>query len=220
MGDTFERIIENKELNAIKTKLELVSELAHNIHSDSSVDLQRYIFVVTTDENDSDELGTWEGSIKQMNRLVDKRITSLEAKIDKRMDAIENQAQVSSQRDIAQDKDLKKNVYQLVVSNKSEMNDKMDKILSILNNDKWSPSILTIQWLFIGQVADHEEKFRQNLLLIQEDKSTSEKKIVEWPSEVILTLQNRGYELQLWEEPWNEDTSNHRDRSVWVNCVG
>ena len=78
MGDTFERIIENKELNAIKTKLELVSELAHNIHSDSSVDLQRFIFVVTTDENDSDELGTWEGSIKQMNRLVDKRISSLQ----------------------------------------------------------------------------------------------------------------------------------------------
>ena len=78
MGDTFERIIENKDLNSIKTKLELVSELAHNIHSDSDVDHQRFIFVITTDENDSDELGSWEGSIKQMNRLVDKRISSLQ----------------------------------------------------------------------------------------------------------------------------------------------
>ena len=151
MGDTFERIIENKELNAIKTKLELVSELAHNIHSDSGADHQSFIFVVTPDENDSDDFGTWEGSIKQMNRLVDKRISSLEEKVDRKFDVIVNQAQVSSLRDIAQDKDLKKNVYQLIKSVeksvidkqdeklnavKSEMNDKMDKILSMLKNEE------------------------------------------------------------------------------------
>lgn len=32
MGDTFERIIENKELNSTMTKLELMSELSTNIH--------------------------------------------------------------------------------------------------------------------------------------------------------------------------------------------
>ena len=34
MGDTFERTIENRELNAVKTKLELVAELSSNIHGD------------------------------------------------------------------------------------------------------------------------------------------------------------------------------------------
>ena len=34
MGDTFERTIENRELNAVKTKLELVAELSRNIKSD------------------------------------------------------------------------------------------------------------------------------------------------------------------------------------------
>ena len=32
MGDTFEHIIENKDLNSIKTKIEVMGELASNIH--------------------------------------------------------------------------------------------------------------------------------------------------------------------------------------------
>ena len=58
MGDTFERIIENKELNATMTKLELMSEVAANIQ-DQEEDDKYFLYVVTPDENDGDELGTW-----------------------------------------------------------------------------------------------------------------------------------------------------------------
>ena len=71
MGDTFSRVTENKELNAIKSKLMLLGELASNIYTYMQ-DKDVFLFVVFPTEMDQDELGSWEGSIKQMNRLNQK----------------------------------------------------------------------------------------------------------------------------------------------------
>ena len=35
MGDTFEHVIENQDLNSTKTKIQVMSELADNIHEKS-----------------------------------------------------------------------------------------------------------------------------------------------------------------------------------------
>ena len=71
MGDTFERVIENRDLNSMKTKLELLGDLSANIRKiDNLVGLKaankndRFLFVVTPDDDDQDALGTWEGSIR------------------------------------------------------------------------------------------------------------------------------------------------------------
>ena len=64
MGDTFEHIIENKDLNSVKTKIEVMGELASNIHTDGDVDDNRFLFVITPDEDEIDSLDSWEGSIK------------------------------------------------------------------------------------------------------------------------------------------------------------
>ena len=53
MGDTFEHTIENHELNSVKTKIEVMSEYANNIHIQSDGDDHpRFLFVVTPDEDD------------------------------------------------------------------------------------------------------------------------------------------------------------------------
>ena len=81
MGDTFARIIENRDLNSTKTKLELLSDLSVNIYQSESqvseVDekIERFLFVVTPDEDEQDELSTWEGSISQMSKITEKRIS-------------------------------------------------------------------------------------------------------------------------------------------------
>lgn len=81
MGDTFARIIENRDLNSTKTKLELLSDLTANIHQTSSKDskvdekIERFLFVVTPDDDEHDELSNWEGSISQMSKITEKRIS-------------------------------------------------------------------------------------------------------------------------------------------------
>ena len=74
MGDTFEHVIESQELNSVKTKIEVMSELASNIHTSGEVDDQRFIFVITPIEDEHDSLETWEGSIKQMTKFHQKQI--------------------------------------------------------------------------------------------------------------------------------------------------
>lgn len=62
MGDTFERVTENKELNSIKTKLKIVSELMYNIPLDEGDD-KSLLFVVTPDDDGENDVVTWEGTV-------------------------------------------------------------------------------------------------------------------------------------------------------------
>ena len=114
MGDTFERVIENRDLNSTKTKLELLGDLSANIRKIDNlmghrgVDKNdRFLFVVTPNDDEQDELGTWEGSIRQMRKTTDKRISKLEASLVKQISSLSDQAEQSSKRDIAQDSALK-----------------------------------------------------------------------------------------------------------------
>ena len=64
MGDTFERVTENKELNSIKTKLKIVSELMYNIPLDKDEgDDKSLLFVVTPDDDGENDVVTWEGTV-------------------------------------------------------------------------------------------------------------------------------------------------------------
>ena len=107
MGDTFARIIENKDLNSIKTKLELLGDLSADIHQSEALDseaefkTERFLFVVTPDEDERDELSTWEGSISQMSKINEKRISLLQTALEKKLNNITEQAEQSSKRDIA-----------------------------------------------------------------------------------------------------------------------
>ena len=69
-----------------------MGELSSTI-SDKKIDNKRFMFVVTPDEQDEDEYGSWEGSIKQMSRLMDKRITRLEVKMNKSLKELKDQAE-------------------------------------------------------------------------------------------------------------------------------
>ena len=120
MGDTFARTIDNRELNSTKTKLQLLGDLSANIHQietqDSEVNENTvgFLFVVTPDEDEQDELSTWEGSISQMSKITEKRISQLETKLEKRLNGITEQVESFSKRDLAQDKELKQQFSQMI----------------------------------------------------------------------------------------------------------
>ena len=63
MADTFDKITENIQLNSTRTRIELMGEMANNIKSKEE-DRRHFMYVVTPDEQEVDETGSWEGSIK------------------------------------------------------------------------------------------------------------------------------------------------------------
>ena len=64
MGDTFDKITENIQLNSTKTRIELMGEMANSMKSKDEEDRNHFMYVVTPDEQEEDETGSWEGSIK------------------------------------------------------------------------------------------------------------------------------------------------------------
>ena len=128
MGDTFEHIIENKDLNSVKTKIEVMGELASNIHTSGEVDDNRFLFVITPDEDEHDSLESWEGSIKQMTKFHQKQIDQVESNLSKQIIELSNKVDQSSDRDIAQDRELKKTVQTLIDSKNAQTEEKLAQI--------------------------------------------------------------------------------------------
>ena len=121
MGDTYERVMESKDINAVKTKLEIMGEQAVNIHKLDLFPTKAesapcdYMYVVKLDDDaDQGEAESWEGSIKQMSKLNQQCMQQINANLTKRLDDLQKQAEKSSKRDIAQDQALKKTVYALI----------------------------------------------------------------------------------------------------------
>ena len=124
MGDTFERTIENRQLNNTRTKIELMGEQTHNIidfscfgKKDEKSDQEKtYLFVITPDEADIDENDSWEGSIKQMSKLNQQYMDAKCDNLSKQITDMKDQLDTFSKRDEAQDKNLKKSINQQIRS--------------------------------------------------------------------------------------------------------
>ena len=71
MGDSYDRVVENKVLNSTKMRLNLIGELTSSIAT-SQKDDDIFMFVITPDENMEDDDGNWEGSINKIAKAQEK----------------------------------------------------------------------------------------------------------------------------------------------------
>jgi len=79
MGDTYERIIENKDVNSTMTKLTIMDDLLAQLPQETSVKEQEVYLFVTMHEADADDDGeSWEGSLKRITRVVDRNSRGLD----------------------------------------------------------------------------------------------------------------------------------------------
>ena len=74
MGDTFERIVENKVVFATKTKLELLGENTFCLRQQNSkkmpIEKDIFLYAVSPVIDDANELEQWHGSVNRMHRLI------------------------------------------------------------------------------------------------------------------------------------------------------
>ena len=78
MGDTYERVIENRVVNATKTRLELLSDLVFTLDQKSAeLDPDCFMFIVQPDDDDGEEGDDWEGTVNKITRLTAKNINDL-----------------------------------------------------------------------------------------------------------------------------------------------
>ena len=102
MGDTFERVIENKDINATKTKLQLTADLASILRTKSNQqEPNMFLYVVTPADGMSSDSDSWEGVIKTLNNFTAAQISGLETNLSRQLNKLQQMGMTEEQRDIA-----------------------------------------------------------------------------------------------------------------------
>ena len=79
MGDTFDKITEFRDINATKSKLELMSDLVAIMDAtDKEENEESFLFIVKpVNEDDDDDIDQWQGSIKTITHVFERNIEKL-----------------------------------------------------------------------------------------------------------------------------------------------
>ena len=97
MGDTFDRVTENKVVHARRTKLNLLAEYADCLAR--SEDNRFTLFVIKPQEEDLNELENWEGSLNAMRQFTAKSIEELKVDFTRRMEEIAEKIESTANRE-------------------------------------------------------------------------------------------------------------------------
>ena len=78
MGDTYERVMENREVNATRTKLELMSDLMSTLKQTGKPDESKkhFLFIVMPDDDQVDDEDDWEGSVNKITKATSEVINA------------------------------------------------------------------------------------------------------------------------------------------------
>ena len=78
MGDTFDKITEFRDINATKSKLELMSDLVAIMDAtDKEENEESFLYIVKPVKEDDEDIDQWQGSIKAMTHVFERNIRKL-----------------------------------------------------------------------------------------------------------------------------------------------
>ena len=78
MGDSFERVIENRDVNATKIKLNFMSDAAGSVGKRSRSQEERvFIFIAKPEQSDALAEDQWEGTINKVTSTMQRDIAAL-----------------------------------------------------------------------------------------------------------------------------------------------
>ena len=131
MGDTFSKVVENQNVNTIKTKLELMSDLAgvlKNKNRKPKDNKEVFMYVVAPNDDDKDEGDEWEGVVNKISRENKKQISGLQSSFSKQIDKLIESQTASEKREAAMDKDLKKQVMTLSRASAAKFSERIEQL--------------------------------------------------------------------------------------------
>lgn len=145
MGDTFAKVMEQKEQFGLQTKLAIMSDYtALVLDKTKTQDNECYMFVVTQKtEGTDDPNAAWEGNLSVIKKVIEKGLASLQKNMDRKLNAVHAQNMESKTRDLMNDKDSRGQYLRImekfaVVDNRFNQIDveKTDKIYEIVRKSQ------------------------------------------------------------------------------------
>ena len=93
MGDTFDKVTEHRDVNATKSKLELMADLVAILEQEEKEDNKEIFFFTVqpeADDEEDEEQDEWMGTIKTMSRVINKTKSDLKGQISENCKGLEN----------------------------------------------------------------------------------------------------------------------------------
>jgi hypothetical protein len=116
MGDTFGRVIENKNQYGLQTKLSIMGDYTAVINRNKVADKSRqdhYLFVVKPRSDGTGEDGAWEGGLGLIKKSVDRSLNNLESKLIKEISKLQTQGMEAKVRDSGLEKEINRTYAKL-----------------------------------------------------------------------------------------------------------
>ena len=122
MGDSFSRVMENKEVYATQTKLELLNDMATVLQRSSKEQEDKvYLFLVRPDADDENAGAEWEGVVNKMTRITASNIKQLGVQLNKKTDKLQDQITDFIKRDATQEKHMKAHIDKVTKASQDEI---------------------------------------------------------------------------------------------------
>ena len=84
MGDSFERVIENREVNGTKIKLNFMNDMAGTVGKKSSAEeTDVFLYVIKPEENEHAE-DEWVGGIKKITTTINEEVGKVKDELEKK----------------------------------------------------------------------------------------------------------------------------------------
>lgn len=143
MGDSFERVIENRDVNATRIKLNFMNDMAGTVGKKSSAEeTDVFLYVIKPEENEHAE-DEWVGGIKKITTTINEEVGKVKDELEKKNKLLSDKLEEMMHKDQVANRNMENYVDQVVKRNVTEridniernmflMSDKLDQVLQAM----------------------------------------------------------------------------------------
>ena len=131
MGDSFSKVIENSEVNSIKMKLEILSAMSVVLDQQEAEEKRDVNFVLVrfTDGEGDDTGEDWEGTVRQLTRVVEKNSRMTQKRVMAKCEKILSIVEENAKREALKSQMLRTHFDSTIKSQSTELNSKIDRLM-------------------------------------------------------------------------------------------
>ena len=108
MGDSFDKVIENREINSPRMRLEILIDISAMLKSKEQPHPNPNMIVLKPEATDDDEDGDdWEGTIRRLTKVVERQARYINIRLGAKCDKLLQTFEDFTKKDIIQDRSLK-----------------------------------------------------------------------------------------------------------------
>ena len=134
MGDSFEKVIQNRAVNGTMIKLKFLKDMAGTVGQRSKYDDDKIFMFVAKPDDGEDVSDDWEGSVNLITKLLNNGFDGLGKQIKAKTEKLQDTLEESMNKDQASDLVLRETITAAVAKESKKIMKKMKKMTKVFKS--------------------------------------------------------------------------------------